>query len=384
MRTLLRLGPLSALVIVVLLLAPSALSTPTQCDDTRLSRTFQAPAPRAAAAVSPDAFELTREDFLNLYAFGLELHIGLSPYDGVYAMDVGYTADAGSGPGAWVAPEIDFDTIVWTIVDPATTPYAAQYPAATHALVTTTDPEFDGTRYQFFTFEDHQLVFDAYLDVPADGSGPVVDSYTQALSLFPLNTTLAFEESGYYYYEDDEEIDPELAFPAAVQVGFHGYGTLTQADGSTVETGAFYSDFLIYDPDDPEELFESETIYSFFGVDGTWLNFFVAAPPETPDGGEYPIEGEVLVEAVEYWQVMNPATAGEPGPSGGAEWTLFPNPTTDVVRFSEPLTATLFDMMGRAVREATRAREVDLRGLASGTYVVRSEAGASRTLTVRR
>ena len=381
------LRPAAVLALALLVSAtPAEASQAIKCtaNDVRLSRTFAPPAPRAAA-VGGAAFELTRADFVDLYAFGLEIEIGLSPDDESYPFDVGFTDDPARK--SFVAPEVDFDVITWTLVDPATTPYAATYPAATHALVTDTDPDFDGTRYQFFTFAEQQLVFDAYLDVPADGSGALAEDYAATLALFPLNTETSVQNAGFFYYDEEfaeEGIDPDLAFPSAMNAGYHGLGSLVRPDGTTVEVGSYYEDLDIYDADGSGELFDFETLYSIYGVDGTWLAFRVAPPPGSRPGDEIAIQGEVWIDAVEYWQVNRSSVANGAGPDAETPWSLFPNPTTDRVRFSEPLTATVYDMMGRAVREAREAREMDLRGLAAGTYVVRSEAGRSRTVTVRR
>ncbi|WP_412067817.1 T9SS type A sorting domain-containing protein [Rubrivirga sp. IMCC43871] len=378
----------SALVVLaaVLLIAPASHASAREvgASNVRLSRTFTPPAPRSTTAVRADAFEMTRDDFLSVYAYGLEVEIGRSPAGETYPMNVGFTDDAGDGPTAWTAPDIAFETVTWRIVDPASTPYGAQFPTATHMLVTSEDPAFDGTRHRFYDFQAGQLELVAKLDIPADGADPIGAAFDMTVTLLPLNAQTEFYESGVHFYDDEEEISPEEPFHAEILVGFHGYGTLTLADGTAIQAGSFYNDFDIYRLEGDDDTFDFESLYSFNGHDGTWYSFRIANPPGWNPDIPVDVQGDVWIDEVEYWKMAQSSVAVGEGPDEAARWSVFPNPATDVVRFSQPLTATVFDVMGRAVREAHRATEVDLRGLASGTYVVRSEAGHSRTVTVRR
>lgn len=333
--------------------------------------------------MTPEDFELTRADFFDLFTFGYEFHLSTAPEDEVYAFDAGFTDDPDRKE--WAVPDADFVTVVWTIVDPATTPYQALFPGATHTLMTSSETDYDGTQYYYYRFEEERFVFAGYIEDPADGSGRVEERVESQMGSFPLNGDIDFMRRGFTYIEDEDGIDPEQPFPVVSHLGAHGFGTIQRPDGTAVEAGAFFDDYVIFEADGSEDVFDFDTFYSMVGVDGTWLSFRIADPPGHEDGDEIPIEGEVWIDELEYVRIVPPAaTAGEQGPDGGASWSLYPNPATDRVLFSEPLTATVFDMMGRAVREANRAREVDLRGLAPGTYVVRSEAGRSRTVTVRR
>ena len=373
------LSRLAAIAVVDLPFALPASALPTQCTDTaRLSRTFAPPGARPAAAVQRSGFEVTRDDFFAMYPYGAELHIGTADGDAVRQLDVGLTADPGAF--AWAVPAIDLEVTVWTVTDPADTPFAHLAPDATHVLVTSSDPEFDGTLYDYYAAEAGQLVFRAFIGVPADGSPNEEELLTQPIFPFPITTDLYFTDTGYTYFEDDDDIEPTQPLFVAQAIGFHRYGTLTGPEGRTFEGGMVYADVEYYDVE-TEELFTWDSYYSFFAEDGSLFQFRIA---ENPGPGDTPIEGEVWIDEIEFTRVVLPSVSLVERPSGRAPWTVFPNPVSEVVRFSEPLTATVFDVRGRAVREARNASEVDLRGLAPGTYVVRSEAGHSRPLTVRR
>lgn len=62
-----------------------------------------------------------------------------------------------------------------------------------------------------------------------------------------------------------------------------------------------------------------------------------------------------------------------------ADWTVYPNPTRDQIRFSEPLTSgILVDLNGRIVRQwSYPVDQLDISDLATGKYVLRSGKGSS-------
>ena len=74
----------------------------------------------------------------------------------------------------------------------------------------------------------------------------------------------------------------------------------------------------------------------------------------------------------------NGAFCSPPSPSAKVTFTAYPNPTNGWVRFSAPQSGQfeLYDVLGRRVRtrdvlSGSEAFELDLRNLASGTYVFR-------------
>jgi len=68
--------------------------------------------------------------------------------------------------------------------------------------------------------------------------------------------------------------------------------------------------------------------------------------------------------------------------------SLYPNPARQAatVATAQPTTMRLFDLAGRAVRTdaiLARTRQLDLRGLAPGLYVVQATAADGTTTTQR-
>ena len=62
-----------------------------------------------------------------------------------------------------------------------------------------------------------------------------------------------------------------------------------------------------------------------------------------------------------------------------AEWSVYPNPTKDFIRFSEPLkSGVLVDLQGRVVRQwSYPIDQLDISDLTTGKYVLRSAEGAT-------
>jgi Leucine-rich repeat (LRR) protein len=59
----------------------------------------------------------------------------------------------------------------------------------------------------------------------------------------------------------------------------------------------------------------------------------------------------------------------------GNSLTAYPNPTSDILQFSQPASGHLFDLSSRNLMTFGNVRSIDLSGLASGSYVVRTVDG---------
>ena len=236
----LRLG---AVLGAILLLAPQAAATGDQIciGMTTLTRTFVPPG--AAAARGGDAYEVTREDLEALYTFGTQVRISFSYEGEVYPFDVGRAED--EGRRSWTVPDADYSTTIWISTDPATTPYGSVYPEATHVLVTDTDPDFDGTRYQFYNFGEELLVFEGAVDAPPVGD-VIIDPFNSPLTLLPFGDDISYVNEGTFVPDDDK---PGDVYPALYEGGWFGLGDLVRPDGSTVEAGAYVDDLSVYAQD---------------------------------------------------------------------------------------------------------------------------------------
>ena len=339
-----------------------------------LVRTFT-PGHHAKSATGR-TFELTRDDFLRLFAIGREVHINLSPDGESYEMNIGFTDLVNAQ--AWQLPDIPFEgPSIWAIIDPAATPHASEFPSATHALVSMNDQIAEGTVYLFYEFADTALMLLGEVVEPPNEAPLEVYIYGFPLTLFPMNTEMGF------FAEQGVIIDSTLAISSS-QVGMHGFGTFQVSDDETLEAGAFFNDVVFRDPNepDPNVVIDFDTAYSIFGTDGTWMHFFIADPPE---GDSVAIQGDVYIEDVTYWRVVDAAATAveEETPPEAPAWSVYPNPATDMIRFSTPTSFTLYDILGRVLRRGTSAHAVTVSGLTPGLYLVRSESGQSRTVIVQ-
>ncbi len=321
-------------------------------------------------------FELTRDDFLRLFAIGREIHISLSPEGETYEMNIGFT-DL-ENPQTWQLPDIPFEgPSIWTITDPATTPHGSLYPEATHALISTNDLIAEGTVYLFYNMAETALILLGEVVEPPNEAPPEFYPYGVTLTLFPMNTTMGF------FVEQSVTFDSTFA-DLTNQVGMHGFGSFQLSNNEILEAGAFYNDLVLRDPNEPDPniVIDFETIYSIFAIDGTWFDFFIADPPE---GDSTAIQGDVYIEDVEYWRVVDATTTAieEEAPPETSTWSVYPNPATDVIRFSEPMSVTLYDVLGRTVGTGTSVQHLDVSTLKPGLYLVRAEEGQSKTLIIQ-
>lgn len=66
-----------------------------------------------------------------------------------------------------------------------------------------------------------------------------------------------------------------------------------------------------------------------------------------------------------------------------AGWLAWPNPVLDVLHLSEPLSGTLFSLLGEEVRRIHRQSTVDFHGLPSGVYLLRAHGGRAVRIVKR-
>ena len=339
-----------------------------------LTRTFT-----LQGAKSGTGFELTREDFLRIFAIGREVHINLSPEGEIYEMNIGFTDTENAQ--VWQLPDIPFEgPSIWVIMEPAATPHASLFPEATHALVTMNDQINEGTVYQYYNFAETALILLGEAWEMLGGAPVQTFQYDFQLALFPLNTATSFTHDMpvNYFGADARHIQ---------EVAMHGFGPFELSAEETLEAGAFFNDIIFTDPDaadpyDPNAIIDFDTGYSIFGTDGTWFQFYIADPPT---GDSTAIQGDVYIEDVEYWRVVDATTTAieDETPPETPTWSVYPNPATDVIHFSEPTSVSLYDVLGRMVGKGTSVQHLDVSTLTPGMYLVRSELGQSKTIVVQ-
>jgi hypothetical protein len=324
-------------------------------------------------------FEITREDFLRLYAIGREVHIGLSPAEGSYEMDIGFW-DL-DNPQVWEMPDIPFlGPSVWTITDPSETPHASLFPEATHVLVTTNYQLTPGTVYEYYNIAETAVIMLGRVVEPPNEAPLETERFDLTLALFPLNESLGV------YQEAEVDYDG-LQVLRLQAVEMLGFGTFAYDAQDIVNAGTFIDDIVFsnldaVDPYDPDEIITFETRYSIFGEDGSWFSFYVDDPPE---GDSTAIMGDIYAHFVESWRVVDATSTAieDETPPETPTWSVYPNPATDVIQFSEPTSVALYDVLGREVGKGTSVQHLDVSQLTPGLYLVRSEAGESKTLIIR-
>lgn len=245
-------------------------------------------------------FGLSRSEMLSLFSVGNEVEIYLSPEEGIYAMDIGFT-DLQNAQ-AWTMPDIPYgDPSNWRILDPQTTPYAASFPAATHTLFSENDQVQDGKVYLYYQFTETQLIMLGE-KVEPPGGGPVETiTYNFPLAAFPLDETFDLSIERQVVLNSDGHNGTTVNEEQVAEM--HGFGSFTLSENETIQSGAFIDDIVWRDPDDPNTIVDFETYYSIFGTDGTWFSFYIADPPSDSGVEGVPIDGDVFIEDVEFWRI---------------------------------------------------------------------------------
>ena len=64
-------------------------------------------------------------------------------------------------------------------------------------------------------------------------------------------------------------------------------------------------------------------------------------------------------------------------------FSMFPNPATDVVNFSVKDDYKLYNVSGRLVKQATNTQSIDISGLTSGLYLINNSNGISKKLFIK-
>ncbi len=277
-----------------------------------LTRTFL----ETRASRAPVDFDLTFDEFTNLFLIGSYVTVYDKPTNEhyregyVYAMDVGDTDLSASR--TFEMPDIEFDEVrVLLIQDPADTPFSADYPTATHALVRQPhngEPPADYHFAEYYVIDDTgiYLIGVAEIDDGQRRGYNAAQGEESIRATFPLDETLSITKT---------TTGPQFGFSEDVKrvqkARMHGFGTLDLGEefgGETLNAGAFINDVNFQEPGetDPNAVISFRTNYSIFGDDGTFLNFYVAQPPcEDPDGCETAFKGEIEITDVELWRISS-------------------------------------------------------------------------------
>ena len=121
---------------------------------------------------------------------------------------------------------------------------------------------------------------------------------------------------------------------------------------------------------------------------GYVLRFAAAAADLNRDGVPELYVGTETGGLLSYLPSTRPVLAARPGAAAALALSLYPNPATGAatVETAQPTSLRLYDLAGRLVRTAAplaRTRQLDLRGLAPGLYVVQATAADGTTTSQR-
>jgi hypothetical protein len=231
--------------------------------------------PKSAGFASASAAPaITESDILTAYALGSTFRFRY--YDGTsdpLSMDLG-TVDLAS-PQAWTAPTFTPDAEEeWNVLDPADTPYASEFPTATHAAFLNGTCGEDVIDY--YTIGNGLLELTG--NVETESGDLYVDSLFFGMAAFPLGINFNYTENQVF----EEGSDRFRIQSTAVS---QGYGMLQTAYG-TFEVLKVYQSLSLYvvEPDDSEVFLLELGAFSFAGKNGYQL--YLELAENSPTTGE--------------------------------------------------------------------------------------------------
>jgi hypothetical protein len=341
----------------------------------------------AKSSHKTSAIEITCQDMQKAYAYNSDF---LENYDYPenIVMDMGVEDPEFTAPQHWTMPAgLKFSTLERKILDPKTTPHADSAPEATHCLYVKS-PNRGIDVYEYFTLDEdglwsagweaEDLNFSDYtedeimtlpLDIDTDyqsGSGEEEDWKADGDTTWYSDTE--YEVDAWYYWSE-------------------AYGTLDTPDDGTIDVikiayqwiwSQWETDEASTDGTDKLVDFDNGTEIYFYSKDGHQLMISI-------DSLGVETTGLVKPDYVYYQKVRKPGSSVEEEQSAVSPgFRVFPNPTNGMIRFNQPTSFELFDVLGRRVHFEKNAVQANLSYLPRGMYFIRPQKGLTQKLLIQK
>jgi spore coat protein H len=157
-----------------------------------------------------------------------------------------------------------------------------------------------------------------------------------------------------------------------------GTFVLIWADGQP-EQGPFHASYKLNDEGEELGIFDNETTGYFLIDSVSWGMMTIDISFGREADGEMP------------WVFFNHPTPGASNETNGIidhhnneKLRFYPNPVTDgTIRFEEPFSGIMTDMLGKKVWEGKNVMKIDVSGFRSGIYFLKSVDGAGEKIILR-
>jgi hypothetical protein len=313
-------------------------------------------------------------DFLESYAFPENIQMNMGTFD------PNFTA-----PQRWTMPAgLNFSTLERKILDPKTTAHSGSAPEATHCIYVKS-PNRGIDVYEYYQLDGDGLWLVGqeaddlhYSDYSEEEIMPLpLDVNTLYYSGFIEDTTWTDNADTTWYGDKEYGLDVWYYMSEA-------YGTLETPDDGPVEVIKIAYQWIWWDmlvnenpelEDVPIDSANGTEIY-FYSKDGHQLMV-------TIDSLGAETTGLVKPDMVYYQKVRKSGTSvAEAQSAVSPGFRVFPNPTSGMIRFNQPTTFELFDVLGRRVHFEKNAIRANLSYLPKGMYFLRPQKGLTQKLLI--
>jgi hypothetical protein len=280
-----------------------------------------------------------------------------------------------------------------TSVNPALTPYASQFPGATHALRSTVAATIGGftltaTQYQYLTLVTSLMNPGtmAGAEIPGVGSGLLGTIHAPFETMLSLPCTMGTAWGSTYVAAFACTVDTQLVLATvmnhSISYVVDAYGPMTLPGGS-VRQALRIRKMDIITPVVPAGSPFAVLSYQFIARDGSMVNFTAFDTTQTGD--------VIQLSGVTTWRspVLTNVASTAPQPSGFALMQNYPNPfnPSTSITYSLPhsafVTLTVFNALGEQVAQLVNEQQEtgtyqhmwNAEGMASGMYFYKLQAG---------
>jgi hypothetical protein len=313
---------------------------------------------------------VTSADVANIFAVG-KAWVSTSSDNPQTSMDVG---SAGGSSQNWIVPNIAWkDTFTAINISPANTPYASDFPGATHAQYTTGSLYgYSGTLYSYFQLDNNSLYSLGTVAAVTIGTIDTVVVSKDTSFLFSLPVTYGAEK---LLSNDTTDIGGGIVYISTLTQAVDAFGNITFPFGTfpalrvalVEETKAYMNGSLIMD--------ESQPSFTWIAKDAGILQVDV----DTSSGvsGTVPLTYAEMTQYTTAPLAVNDAEAGVP--DRFALYQNYPNPfnPSTKIQYSIPastsrslVTLKVYNLLGNEI--ATLVNEEK----PAGTYEVEFSAAS--------
>lgn len=333
------------------------------------------------------ALEITYQDMQKAYAYNSDfLESYAIPENTV--MDMGTYDPELNTPQHWTMPAgLKFSSLERKIIDPKTTPHTGSAPKATHCLYVKS-PNRGIDVYEYFLLDEEGL-----WSVGQEADAVKLSDYTdEEIMPLPLDVNTIFYSGigedtswtadGDTTWYSDTEYDVDVWYYMS-----EAYGTLETPDDGPVEVIKIAYQWIWSQWEVDEESvdggdklidYDNGTEIYFYSKDGHQLMI-------TIDSLGVETTGLVQPDYIYYQKVRaSGSSVAETQSAASPAFRVFPNPTSGMVRFNQPTTFELFDVLGRRVHFERNATQANLSYLPRGMYFLRPQKGLTQKLLIQK